>query len=289
MESPGEVTGAHDAAAARTSEAKSDGGATLFGRRSALFLPASNPRAIARAREAGADLVILDLEDAVPDPQKAVARDAAIAAVAEPWPCLVGIRINGTASEWHCADLAAVARSAADFAVLPRADDAAAFASVAAQIGRPLLAMIETPRGVLAAPAIAMVAAALLAGTNDLSASLRLPTGSGRQPLQTALQTVVIAARAAGIPCFDGVFNRLDDEPGFASEAAESRALGFDGKTLIHPSQVAPCHAVFAPTPAERARAERLIAEAAGGAQRFEGEMVEAMHVAAARRLLGLS
>jgi citrate lyase subunit beta/citryl-CoA lyase len=147
--------------------------------------------------------------------------------------------------------------------------------------------MVETPRGVLAAPSIAGEAAALIAGTNDLSATLRLPAGAGRAPLQVALQTIVLAARAGGVPCFDGVFNRLDDLAGFEAEAVEGRRLGFDGKTLIHPDQIAPCKAAFAPTPEELARAERLVAAASGGAQRFEGEMIERMHVEAAERLLG--
>ena len=99
----------------------------------------------------------------------------------------------------------------------------------------------------MAAPTIAHEAAALIAGTNDLAADLRLPPGAGRAPLQMALQSIVLAARAAGIAVFDGVFNRLDDAEGFAAECAESRALGFDGKSLIHPDQIAPCHAAFAP------------------------------------------
>ena len=101
-----------------------------------------------------------------------------------------------------------------------------------------------------------------------------------------ALQSTVLAARAAGIPVFDGVFNRLDDPEGFAAEAAEGRRLGFDGKTLIHPDQIAPCHSAFAPTDKELERARRLVEAASGGAERFEGAMVEAMHVDAARRLL---
>ena len=115
---------------------------------------------------------------------------------------------------------------------------------------------------------------------------MRLPPGAGRAPLQMALQSIVLAARAEGIAVFDGVYNRLDDAEGFAAEAAESRALGFDGKSLIHPDQIAPCHAAFAPSAEEIARAERLVAAATGGAERFEGAMIEAMHVEAARRLL---
>jgi len=260
--------------------------ANLFGRRSALFLPASNPRAIAKARQAGADLVILDLEDAVKEPDKAAARAAAVAAVAAPWPCPVAIRVNGFASDWHGADVEAVTASGADFVVVPRVDGPAVVPEVAALTAKPVAAMVETALGIRHAWDIAEGAAALIAGTNDLAADLRLPPSGRRAALQTALQTVVLAARAGGKPCFDGVYNRLDDPDGFAAEAAEGRQLGFDGKTLIHPSQVEPCHAAFAPSAEELARAERLVAAAGGGAERFEGEMIERMHVEAARRLL---
>lgn len=258
----------------------------LFGRRSALFLPASNARAIARAREAGADLVLLDLEDAVKDADKDAARRAAVEAVAQPWPCPVAIRVNGFASEWHGPDVEAVAASKADLVVVPRVDGPAVVQEVMVLTGKPVAAMIETARGIRHCWEIAESAAALIAGTNDLAADLQLPEGDRRAAMQTALQTIVLAARSAGKPCFDGVFNRLDDVEGFAAEAAESRRLGFDGKTLIHPNQIEPCHRAFAPTEAELARAERLVAAAQGGAQRFEGEMIERMHVEAAERLL---
>jgi citrate lyase subunit beta/citryl-CoA lyase len=258
----------------------------LAQRRSLLFLPASNPRAIQRARASNADLVILDLEDAVKRADKDEARLAAVAAVADEWPMPVAIRVNGTASEWHAADLAAVATSRADLIVVPRVARAAEIATVADAVARPVAAMIETAAGVLAAADIAQVAAALIAGTNDLAADLKLPPGAGRDPLQAALQFIVIAARAAGIPVFDGVFNAIADADGFAAEAAQSRAFGFDGKSLIHPDQIALCHAAFAPSAAEIARAERLIAAATGGAERFEDAMIESMHVEAARRLL---
>jgi citrate lyase subunit beta/citryl-CoA lyase len=195
--------------------------------------------------------------------------------------------VNGVASEWFEDDVNAVAASTADFVVLPRVEKAEDLTALAQRVERPLAAMIETPRGVMNAAAIAAGCSAVLAGTNDLAASLRLPAGAGRMPLTTALQLVVLAARAAGVPAFDGVFNGLEDAEGLSAECAQSRQLGFDGKTLIHPNQVEACHRAFAPTDVERARAERLIAAAAGGAERFEGEMVEAMHVEAARRLLG--
>jgi citrate lyase subunit beta/citryl-CoA lyase len=147
--------------------------------------------------------------------------------------------------------------------------------------------MIETAAGVLAAPGIAPDAAALIAGTNDLSADLQLPPDAGRQPLQMALQLIVLAGRAAGIAVFDGVFNGLEDPEGFAAQAAEGRQLGFDGKSLIHPNQVEPCHRAFAPTEAQIDRARRLLEASTGGAERFEDQMIERMHVEAAERLLG--
>lgn len=258
----------------------------LFGMRSLLFLPASNERAIARARESDADLVILDLEDAVKPEDKAAARDAAVKATQQSWPMPVAIRINGSRSEWHGHDVVAMMHSKVELIVVPRAESRQDLHFVRNQTGRPIAAMIETARGVLAATDIAHEAAALIAGTNDLSADLRLPPGAGRRSLQMALQSILLAARAQGIAAFDGVYNRIDDAAGFADEAAESRMLGFDGKSLIHPSQIAPCHTAFAPSDAEIQRAERLVAAATGGAERFEGEMVEAMHVEAARRLL---
>lgn len=258
----------------------------LFTVRSVLFLPASNPRAIAKARESVADLVILDLEDAVKPADKHAARAAAVEAVASEWPMPVAIRVNGIGSDWHSLDVDAVSRSGAALAVLPRASSAHLVRNVAAAIGKPLLAMIETAQGVLAAAEIAGECAALIAGTNDLAADLRLPPGAGRPPLQMALQTIVLAARARGIAAFDGVFNRLDDPDGFAEECAEGRRLGFDGKTLIHPNQIDACNRAFSPSEAEVERARRLVDAASGGAERFEGEMIEQMHVAAAKRLL---
>ena len=222
----------------------------LFDKRTILFLPASNPRAIAKARASAADLVVLDLEDAVKPADKDRARAAAVEAVAEDWPMPVAIRVNGTASEWHAADVAAVAGSKADLVIVPRVSSASEIETVAASradliivprvagaseieavaasVGRPVAAMIETAAGVLAAPSVARVAAALIAGTNDLSADLRLPE-IDRNSLSFALQSILVAARAARIPAFDGVYNRLDDPAGLAAECADSRRLGFDG------------------------------------------------------------
>ena len=258
----------------------------LFDRRAVLFLPASNKRAIAKARASSAEMVILDLEDAVKPAEKEAAREAALAAVAEPWLMPVGIRVNGFGTRWHADDIEALTRSRADFAVVPMVSLPAVITLVREKSAKPVLAMIESAAGVLAAPMIARDAAGLIMGTNDLAADLRLPRGPGRGALQYALQSVIIAARAAGCAVFDGVFNQLDDPDGLAAECAETRRLGFDGKTLIHPDQIETCLAAFAPTTDEIARAERLVAAALGGAERFEGAMVETMHVDAARRLL---
>jgi citrate lyase subunit beta/citryl-CoA lyase len=267
-------------------EAKSDTGLDLFAVRSLLFLPASNPRAIAKAREAGADLVILDLEDAVKAEDKASARDAAVEALAEAWPVPVAIRVNGVGSEWHSLDLDAVARSKADLVVLPRAISAHLVHGLAEAAGKPVLAMIETAAGVLAAADIAGEAAGLIAGTNDLRADLRLPLDSTREPISASLQLIVLAARAAGVAVFDGVFNKLEDSDAFSKEAEEGRRLGFDGKSLIHPNQIEPCHRAFAPGAAEVERARALVEAFRGGAERFGNEMIERMHVEAAQRVL---
>jgi citrate lyase subunit beta/citryl-CoA lyase len=257
--------------------------------RTALFLPASNPRAIAKARGLSVDLVILDLEDAVRDDMKAEARAAAVDAVAEGFgPRLCAIRINGSESAEHVDDLAAVARSVADFVVLPKVETAEDAADVHAACGKPVLAMIETPLGVLAAAEIGAVqgVSGLIAGTNDLAASLRLPPQSGRGALSVALQTIVLAARANAVWAIDGVFNGLDDAEGLAAECRDGRMLGFDGKTLIHPGQIDVAARAFGPSTEEIEDARALVEAAGGGAERFRGRMIEAMHVAQAHALL---
>jgi Citrate lyase beta subunit len=188
-------------------EAKGGERTDLLAVRSILFLPASNPRAIAKAKTAGSDLVVLDLEDAVKPADKTAAREAAVAAAADSWPMPVAIRINGVGREWHSPDLDAVAGSQADLVVVPRAVSAHLMRDVADVVGKPALAMIETAAGVLAAAEIARDCAGLIAGTNDLRADLRLPLDSGREPISASLQMIVLAARASGIAVFDGVFN----------------------------------------------------------------------------------
>ncbi|HEY0314546.1 MAG TPA: CoA ester lyase [Allosphingosinicella sp.] len=256
--------------------------------RSVLFLPASNPRAIEKARELRPDMVVLDLEDAVKPADKETARRAAVAAANEGFgDSVTAIRVNSVGSDWFGADAIAMRRCRADYIVLPRVRSRQEMHDAERLTEHPMLAMIETAAGVLHAGDIARDSAALIAGTNDLAADLGLRPGTHNRPaLRTALQNVVLAARAAGIACFDGVYNKLEADAGFVQECEEGRSFGFDGKSLIHPSQIEAAHRAFGPSEAEIAAAERLIAAASGGAERYEGEMIEKMHVAQARFLL---
>lgn len=256
--------------------------------RSLLYVPGSNARALEKAHALAADMLIIDLEDAVPEGRKDDARAAMRAAVATGFPGKrVAVRINGTGSAEQAADIAALAGLTIDAVVLPKVD-APADLDPARGLGAPLLAMIETPAAIYAARDIAAdpAVAGLIAGLNDLAHELKLPGGIDRGAMGHAIQAIVLAARAGGVWGFDGVYNAIDDAAGFAAEAAEGRRLGFDGKSLIHPSQVDPCNAAFAPSLREIAAAETLVAAATGGAQRHDSRMIEDMHVAAARALL---
>lgn len=255
--------------------------------RSALYLPASNARALEKARGLACDMVILDLEDAVKPDAKDAARLAA--AVANGFgERVLAIRVNGPETGWHDDDVAAVRGSHAALVVLPKVESADVATRIADACGRPLFAMIETPAGVLNAVAIANApgVAGLIAGSNDLAATLRLPPGAGRGPLALALQTIVLAARLAGIAALDGVWNALGDDEGLAADARAGRMTGFDGKTLIHPNQIAIANAAFGPTDTELEDARALVAAATGGAERFRDRMIETMHVDAAKRLI---
>lgn len=256
--------------------------------RSLLYVPAANARALEKAQGLAADMLIIDLEDSVPADRKAEARAAMQAALAAGYPGKrVAVRINAYGHSEQAADLVAVAEVACDAIVVPKVDAPDELAAPAA-LGKPLFAMIESPAGVYAGRDIAAHAsvAALVAGLNDLAIELKLPDVTDRGAMGLAIQMIVLAARAGGRLAFDGVYNKIDDAGGFATEAAEGRRLGFDGKTLVHPSQVTPCNIAFAPTPAEIEEAEAIIAAATGGAQRFRGRMIEDMHVAQARALL---
>ena len=262
--------------------------AALFDRPAVLFCPANRDSAISRARACGSDMVILALAAAVPEVQMDAAREAAVAALEEDWPMPVGIRVNGSGHGCHSADVAAACGSNADFLVLPLVSDPDLVASVSAKCGRPVAAMIETARGVVNVGEIADVAAMLIVGTNDLAADLRLPAGTGREGMTHCLERTLLAARARGIAAYDGVHNRIDDPTGLEEAARDGHRLGFDGKTLIHPSHIETVQRVFAPSEADVARAQAILDHTAGkgGAINFEGEMVEAMHIASAKRLL---
>jgi (3S)-malyl-CoA thioesterase len=255
--------------------------------RSLLFMPGSNPRAIEKARTLDADMIILDLEDSVKPEEKAAAREAAIAAIAQGYGGRpVAIRVNPTDSPFYGEDVVCVRMTAADYVVLAKAETTKQVADAAWLMGRPVLAMIETPRGVLDAAAIAPATRGLIAGINDLGASLGLPARGGRTGLSYALQRIVLAARAAGVAVFDGVYNQLESDAGLVPECEEGRVFGFDGKSVIHPSQIATVNKAFAPTADEIEAAQRLIAAATGGAQRHGGRMIEMLHVEQARALL---
>jgi len=269
-------------------------------RRSLLYLPASNPRAIAKARALACDVVILDLEDSVaPEAKEAARAEAVAAAAAGGWGAReVAIRVNGLSTPWAEADFRAVAASAADVLVVPKIADAAdAARAVALAGGKPVWPLIETPQAVLSAAAIAATSGihGLVAGFADLAKDLRLKVGRGREPLFHAMSQIVTAARAAAILAFDGVFVDIADTEGLAAEAAQARAFGFDGKTCIHPSQLAAVNAAFSPAPEEVADARGLL-EAHAEAMRqgravatFRGRMVEVLHVVEARRTLALA
>jgi citrate lyase subunit beta/citryl-CoA lyase len=198
----------------------------------------------------------------------------------------VAIRVNAGDTPFYGVDVVAVRRSAARFIVLAKAESEKQVHDAVRLMERPVLAMVETPRGVLEAAAVATAAAALIAGTNDLAAGLALPPSPDRGGLVHALQRIVLAARAAGIPAFDGVYNGLEAGEGLAAECAQGRGWGFDGKSAIHPSQIETVNRIFGPSEAELDAARRLIEAATGGAERHEGRMIEAMHVDQARALI---
>lgn len=255
--------------------------------RSLLFLPASNARAIEKARELPADLIILDLEDSVREEDKAEGRRLAAEVTRESLGGRpLAIRVNPTGSRHYGEDVTTVRHAQADYIVLAKAESAKDVHDAGWLMTRPVLAMIETPRAVIGAAQIAPSAAGLIAGTNDLAAALGLPEQREREGLLFALQRIVLAARASGIPVFDGVYNRLEADAGLEAECRQGRAWGFDGKSVIHPSQIETANRLFGPTDEELAEARRLVAAATSGAERHEGKMVEAMHVETAHRLI---
>ena len=274
--------------------------------RSALYLPASNARALAKARELPCDAVILDLEDAVAPEAKAAARGQAMAALREGFGArLAMLRVNALDSEWGRADLAAAVDAGPAAVLAPKIEDAASLRSYdaalrAAPASLQLWAMVETPPAVLNLPEIAACRegtrlAGLVVGLNDLALALRAKWAPGRGAFSAALQATVLAARAHGLLALDAVFNDLEDTAGLEAECRQGREMGFDGKTVIHPRQIEAANVAFSPTGAEVAWARAVTAafrdpaNAGRGVLRVEGAMVERLHLQEAERILSLT
>lgn len=274
-------------------------------RRSVLYMPSSNAKALEKAKTLPIDSVIFDLEDAVAPDAKPAARDAAAAAVrsGEYGRRELTIRVNSIGTEWHDDDIAAAAQAGPDGIVVPKVNSADEVRSLVAAIeaaGAPehtrLWAMIETPQAIFDVREIAAASerlAVLVMGTNDLVKELYAEHVPGRAPVLTSLSLAVLAARAAGVAILDGVYNDVKDADGFLAECAQGRQFGFDGKTLIHPGQVEGANEAFAPS-------EQAIADARGilqawadgkgsGVVTYNGRMIENLHVESARRTLSIA
>jgi citrate lyase subunit beta/citryl-CoA lyase len=269
--------------------------------RSVLYVPASNQRAVQKAASLACDSVILDLEDAIAPEDKHTARDAlpeavkGLSATAKE----VLVRVNALDTPWFSDDAKAVSALDIHGVVVPKVQRGGDVKAYGRQVRKlPLWAMFETPAAVLFAADIAADEPGrlqgLIVGSNDLAKELRCSTAPGRTGLRLALQTAVAAARSQNLAVLDGVWNNIEDAAGFAAECEDGRTLGFDGKTLIHPTQIAGANKVFAPTEAEL-REARAIVEAFGapeaeakGAIKLNGKMVERLHLKEAQRRLAL-
>ena len=261
-------------------------------------MPATNARAVDKARGLACDVVILDLEDAVAPEMKLEARAAAVATAQAGGfgGRELVVRINGLDTEWGLGDLAALTGAPIDAVLLPKVSGPEALAATRDRVDLPVWAMIETCRAMLNLRAIVEGAPrVLVAGTNDLAKEMRCRPGADRVPLLPLLAQIVVAARAGGLVALDGVSNAVDDPAAVEAECRQGFAFGFDGKTLIHPSQIAPANAVFTPEAGEIAWAEAVTAAFAlpehrmRGAIRVEGRMVERLHLEEARRVLGVA
>jgi citrate lyase subunit beta/citryl-CoA lyase len=276
-------------------------------RRSVLYMPGANERALEKARTIETDALILDLEDSVAPDAKAEARERVCAAAtsgAYGYREIV-IRTNGLGTEWHEADFAAAAKAGPDAVLVPKVDSAeevlqlvAALEAAGAPEHTKLWAMIETPIAFLHVEEIAAAherLTVLVMGVNDLVNETYARHVPGRAPVLASLSLAILAARAAGKVILDGVYNDVKNEEGFLAEAQQGRDFGFDGKTLIHPSQVAPANAAFAPSEDEVEHAKVVIAafeeaQAAGkGVVTVNGRMIENLHVRDAERILAVA
>lgn len=280
---------------------------TVRPRRSVLYMPGANTRALEKARTLPADALIFDLEDAVaPDAKEAARKNVVAAARSKTYGKReIAIRCNGLATPWGKADAAAIATSGADAILVPKVESAADVASVVALLdaaGAPasmtVWAMVETPRAILRAEEIAGShprLALFVMGTNDLVKDMRARHTPMRLPMIAALGIGMLAARAYGLTILDGVYNDIQDTEGFRAVCQQGLEMGFDGKTLIHPSQVEPCNEVFAPSPAELEMAGKIVtafktAQAESkGVVTVDGRMIENLHVEQAERALALA
>jgi citrate lyase subunit beta / citryl-CoA lyase len=276
-------------------------------RRSVLYMPGANERALEKAKTLPADALILDLEDAVAPDAKAEARKRVCAAAAsgEYGKRELVIRANGLDTEWHADDLRAAAQAGPDAILVPKINSAAevhqveqAMQAAGAPDHTALWAMVETPIAMLRAHEIASASqrlTVLVMGTNDLAKELQAEHVPGRGPLLGGLSLALLAARAAGKVILDGVYNDVQDVEGFEAECVQGRQFGFDGKTLIHPKQLEPCNRVFAPSDEEIERSQRIIdafeeaSHEGRGVVTVDGRMIENLHVENARRVLALA
>ena len=270
-------------------------------------MPGANTRALEKARTLPADALIFDLEDAVAPDAKEAARANVVAAARSGTygKREIAIRCNGLATPWGKADAAAIATSGADAILVPKVESAADVARVVALLdaaGAPasmmVWAMVETPRAILRAEEIAGShprLALFVMGTNDLVKDMRARHTPMRLPMIAALGIGMLAARAYGLTILDGVYNDIQDIEGFRAVCQQGLEMGFDGKTLIHPSQVGPCNEIFAPSPAELESAAKIVtafktAQAEGkGVVTVDGRMIENLHVEQAERALALA
>jgi citrate lyase subunit beta / citryl-CoA lyase len=280
------------------------GDVALRPRRSVLYMPGANARALEKAQGLPADALILDLEDAVAPDAKAEARERVCEAAASDryGRREVAVRANGIGTPWHDDDLRAIAAAGPAAVVVPKIDSAADVHTVEKALeagGAPdstrIWAMLETPVAMLHAEEICSASerlAVLVMGTNDLAKELQAEHVPGRQPLLPGLGLCLLAARATGKVILDGVYNDIKNADGFEAECRQGRQMGFDGKTLIHPSQLEPCNRIYAPASDEVERSQRIIdafeeAEAEGrGVVTVDGRMIENLHVEQARRTL---
>ena len=275
-------------------------------RRSALYMPAANERALQKAKSIAADALIFDLEDAVAPDAKELARANAVAAAAsgEYGAKEIVIRCNGLGTPWGLDDIAAVAHCGAKGVVIPKVGSDADIAAVSAALDKAgaradmsIWAMIETPEAIFNVRSIAAHArvSVLVMGTNDLAKELRARQVPGRHPLLPHLATALLATRESGKVVLDGVYNDIKNRDGFLAECLQGIEMGFDGKTLIHPDQVADANDTWAPSEAEIEHARRTIAAfeeaiAAGkGVVQVDGRMIENLHVDAARRVISVA